>query len=94
MRSMKAVRPEESELGLYKDTLNDIRKEIEMGYTFKDLLNQSWNEGLAEGEAKGIAKGKAEGKIEAKNEMLETFRKLGVSEDIISKAIAADKATV
>ena len=88
MRSMKAVRPEESELGLYKDALNDIRKEIEMGYTFKDLLNQSWNEGLAEGEARGEARGEAK----AKNEMLEAFRKLGVSEDIISKAAAAGKA--
>ena len=79
MRSMKAVRPEESELGLYKDALNDIRKEIEMGYTFKDLLNQSWNEGLAEGEARGEAK--------AKNEIQEALRNLGVAEDIISKAV-------
>ena len=95
MRSMKAVRPEESELGLYKDALNDIRKEIEMGYTFKDLLNQSWNEGLAEGEAKGIAKGIKEGEIrgeargeaKAKNEIQEALRNLGVAEDIISKAV-------
>ena len=94
MRSMKAVRPEESELGLYKDALNDIRKEIEMGYTFKDLLNQSWNEGLAEGEAKGKAEGITEGEIrgeargeaKAKNQMLEAFRRLGVSEEVISKA--------
>ena len=98
MRSMKAVRPEESELGLYKDTLNDIRKEIEMGYTFKDLLNQSWNEGLAEGEAKGKAEGIKEGEIRGRSDervnLIEKFRSLGVSEELISKALSSEATSI
>ena len=63
-----------------------------MKYTFRDLMEKSWSDGLAEGEAKGKAEGVREGKIEAKNEMLETFRRLGVSEEIINKTVAIDKA--
>ena len=100
MRAMKAERAEESELELYSTALEDLKEEIDMKYTFRDLMEKSWSDGLAEGEAKGKAEGvregkidgKTEGRIEAKNEMLETFRRLGVSEDIISKA--AESASI
>ena len=100
MRAMKAERAEEAELELYSTALEDLKEEIDMKYTFRDLMEKSWSDGLAEGEAKGEARGEARGKIEgetkgrieAKNEMLETFRRLGVSEDIISKA--AESASI
>ena len=60
-----------------------------MKYTFRDLMEKSWSDGLAEGEAKGEARGEARGKIEAKNEIQEALRKLGVTEDIISKAVGS-----
>ena len=64
-----------------------------MKYTFRDLMEKSWSDGLAEGEAKGkaegVKEGEARGKIEAKNEIQEALRKLGVTEDIISKAVGS-----
>ena len=97
MRAMKAERAEESELELYSTALEDLKEEIDMKYTFRDLMEKSWSDGLAEGEAKGKAEGVREGKIEgetkgrieAKNEIQEALRKLGVTEDIISKAVGS-----
>ena len=93
MRAMKAERAEEAELELYSTALEDLKEEIDMKYTFRDLMEKSWSDGLAEGEAKGEArgeaKGEAKGRIEAKNEIQEALRKLGVTEDIISKAVGS-----
>ena len=89
MRAMKAERAEEAELELYSTALEDLKEEIDMKYTFRDLMEKSWSDGLAEGEAKGEARGEARGKIEAKNEIQEALRKLGVTEDIISKAVGS-----
>ena len=69
-----------------------------MGYTFKDLLNQSWNEGLAEGEAKGKAEGIKEGEIRGRSDervnLIEKFRSLGVSEELISKALSSEATSI
>ena len=97
MRAMKAERAEEAELELYSTALEDLKEEIDMKYTFRDLMEKSWSDGEAKGKAEGIregeirgeARGEAKGRIEAKNEIQETLRKLGVTEDIISKAIGS-----
>ena len=97
MRAMKAERAEEAELELYSTALEDLKEEIDMKYTFRDLMEKSWSDGEAKGKAEGIregeirgeARGEAKGRIEAKNEIQETLRKLGVTEDIISKAVGS-----
>ena len=70
----KIIRTDDIKLSLYSEAMMSIKEKYGMEYTFKDLLKKSGEDGMAEGEAKG------------KNSMLETFRRLGVSEDIISKA--------
>ena len=82
MAAMRATRIEDIKLSLYSEAMMSIKEKYGMEYTSKDLLKKSWEDGEARGEAKGEAKGK--------NSMLETFRRLGVSEDILSKAAAEE----
>ena len=93
MRAMKAERAEETELELYSTALEDLKEEIDMKYTFRDLMEKSWSDGEAKGKAEGIRegeiRGEARGEAKAKNEIQEALRKLGVTEDIISKAVGS-----
>ena len=101
MAAMRATRIEDIKLGLYSEAMMSIKEKYGMEYTFKDLLKKSWEDGMAEGEAKGEARGKiegeargeargeAKGEAKAKNAIQEALRELGVTEDIINKAVSA-----
>ncbi len=98
MRSMKAKNAEDAPVAAIAEAISRI-KEMDMGkrYTMEDFRNhymekgraEGIREGIAEGLAAGKAAGEAAGKAEAKSDMISNLRKLGVSEDIINKAVSA-----
>ncbi len=94
LAAMRATEIEEIKISPYREAMKNIKEKFGMEYTFKDLLQKSWDDGVVEGEIKGEAKGEAKGRIQARNEMLDVFRKLGVPEDIISKAAEAGSQSV
>ena len=92
MRSMKAKKPEDAPIKTIAEAISMVAKEnIDMAkrYSMEDFRNHYIEKGRAEGVKEGIAEGLAAGKAEGKSEMLEAFRKLGIPEEIISKAASA-----
>ena len=92
MRSMKAKKPEDAPIKMIAEAISMVAKEnIDMAkrYSMEDFRNHYIEKGRAEGVKEGIAEGLAAGKAEGKSEMLEAFRKLGIPEEIISKAASA-----
>lgn len=93
MRSMKAKRPEDAPVAAIADAISMVTKEIDMGkryITMEDFRNHYIEKGRTEGLAAGIAEGKAAGMAEGKADMINNLRKLGVSEEIINKAVSAN----
>jgi hypothetical protein len=72
--------------------LFDNSRTEEGGYNMckalEDLKRDCLNEGRAEGRAEGEAKGKAEGKAEGIEALANQLRKMGIPEEMLTKAVA------